>query len=156
MNAGKSRNLRWWQFSLRTLLLLPVLVSLFAFLGTRIHGNRQQRDAVHALWRMGVTTCNHENQPFTAPSSGIDWIWCNRENWIDDLIGTHEPIAACYDIRDSGNGDFSEGDCMEFAALAKRVPSIKNVVLIGMDDQSVKRIKELLPGVSLEMPPRQR
>jgi len=51
------RKRRWYQFSLRTLLIEIVVLAVgFGWLGRNVERKRQQRDAVAAIVKMGGTT----------------------------------------------------------------------------------------------------
>jgi hypothetical protein len=137
--------LRWYQYSLRTLLLLPVLVAIAGAVIHRIEHNRAQREAVHRLWRMGALTSNGPEQPFHAPFGALDMAVSHREGWLENLHGTHEPWAVQF------HSDYYTYDAEEIAGLLRGVPSIKHVFVEHgvIPEEELARLRLLVPDVQM-------
>ncbi len=136
---------------MRTLLLVPVVVAVIGACANRMQHNRQQRDAVHTLWQMGVLTSDEPDQVFWGPGSNLDWVWHDRENWLDDLVGTHRPIFVGV-MEPSGsqvNQRIGGTDVDRFANAINSIASVQEVFVQGraMDANGVERIRYLLPHV---------
>jgi len=118
----------------------------------RIEHNRDQREAVHALWEMGVLTADRPGDGFGAPSFATDSIWHHQEGWFANLQGTHEPWAAHFRKQYYPCG--LEG----IAALVRRVPSIRNMFVDPgvFGEEELEKLRSLLPNVEIhvvERPP---
>jgi hypothetical protein len=69
------RKRRWFQFSLRTLLIFTLIVAIAcAWLGRKIERKRKEREAVEATVKLGgLVTCDYEKAGVAEPP-GPDWL----------------------------------------------------------------------------------
>lgn len=151
-DKGSASERHRWQFSLRGLLVMPVLVALLLGLTMhRIESNQRQRQAVHGLWQMGVLTSEGDRAPFMAPLSGIDWVWHHREGWMDDLLGTHKPIALLFTEDQFKDRPRHGTELAELVNTIDRVPSIEAVLVEGtaMSAEDVEKLRQSLPGIEV-------
>ena len=143
---------RRFQFSLRTLLLLPVIVATAGTIYLRIEHNRDQREAVHDLWRMGVLTANRPGDDFSAPEFSKDWMWHNKEGWFENLQGTHKPQFILF------WNDWYSYKAEDIAAAVHHVPSIKHAFVEPgkISEEELTKLRLLLPNVEFHIskPPR--
>jgi hypothetical protein len=136
---------RRFQYRLRTLLLLPLVVAIGSTVYRHIEQNRDQREAVHQLWQMGGSTANKPGDVFWGPSDRLDMIWHNKEGRLDNLQGTHEQWAVAF-YRHGFSYDMDE-----LAATIRRVPSIKHMFVWPgiMSAEELARLRPLLPEVEI-------
>ena len=144
--APKSGRCRF-QYSLRTLLLLPVVVAIAGMLYLRIEHNRDQREAVHGLWEMGVLTADRPGDDFWAPSFGTDWMWHHKEGWFANLQGTHEPQAILF------WNEWYSYKAEAIAAAVRHVPSIKHAFVNPgkISEEELATLRLLLPNVEIHV-----
>jgi len=134
----------WLQFKLRTLLLLPLALSLIFGLTIRAHQNRQQRFAAYAIWHMGGYTSDGPGKPFGAPLSGLDWVMRKRTTtWLDDLLAAPAPHAILFD----GPRKFPDHNITKLTATIQRLPSVKAVFFVNtsVSPESIKKLQQALP-----------
>ena len=138
---------RRFQFRLRTLLLLPVFVALVGMVYLRIEHNRDQREAVHELWEMGVLTADHPEDEFWAPSFGTDWMWHHKEGWFENLRGTHEPSAILF------WNEWYSYKAEDVTAAVRHVPSIKHAFVNPgkISEEELAKLRLLLPNVEIRV-----
>jgi len=143
--AASKLGRRRFQFSLWTLLVLPVVAAGMLYL--RVEHNRDQREAVHELWEMGVQTADRPGDDFWAPSFSTDWMWHRREGWFANLQGTHEPSAILF------WNEWYSYKAEEVAAAVRHVPSIKHAfVYTGkILEEELAKLRPLLPNVEIHV-----
>ena len=149
---GEPKPGRRFQFSLRTLLLLPVIVPIAGMVYLRIEHNRDQREAVHDLWKMGILTADHPGDIFGGAVFATDMIWHNKEGWFENLMGTHEPIAILL------KRPWSPYKAEQIAGIVQRVPSIKCICVKadavdpdGISEEDLAKLRILLPNVVVDV-----
>jgi hypothetical protein len=141
------------QFSLRTLLLLPVVVAVLSgAIVSRIHQHRQQREAVHELWHMGVETSYGIGERFSRPESGLAWIHHKHKNWLDDLLGTEQPFAVLVRKGDYYEWHYEGAGLQDFADTLRKIPSVKYVAVdeTVLSDEQAERLSRELPAIQVE------
>jgi hypothetical protein len=99
MDAEPKRKRRWFQFSLRTLLILTLIVALSCrWLGKRIERNRDERAAVQAIVKLGGNL-------FYSREGANEWEAFARiepaagSGWYQDFFGESEdnkPVAVVF------------------------------------------------------------
>jgi hypothetical protein len=138
-------SIRWYQYRLRTLLLLPIVVVIGGIVIHRIEHNRAQREAVHDLWRMGARTADGPGQPLLAPLSESAMMISHREGWLENLQGTHEPCAVLF------YNDYYTYDAEEIARLLRGVPSIRHVYVEHsvISNEELERLRLLVPDIEI-------
>jgi hypothetical protein len=138
---------RRFQYSLRSLLLLPVIVAIAGMVYLRIEHNRDQREAVHGLWEMGVLTADRPGDDFGGALTGIDMMWHHKEGWFENLQGTHEPSAILF------WNEWYSYKAEEVAAAVRHVPSIKHAfVYTGkILEEELAKLRPLLPNVEIHV-----
>jgi len=144
MQVGPQRHR--WQFSLRTLLLLPVIVAtILGMAVSRIERNRLQREAVHDLWLIGAGTAFGPGDIFYGPGGGVAMAMHQRKNWLDNLLGTLDPCAVLF------NNDHYEYDAKEIAKLLHGVPSIKHAFFSDniISKEELDRLRLSVPDVQI-------
>jgi predicted cation transporter len=154
MMADKRPQRRRFQFGLRTLLLSVVVASVIFAAFARIQRNRQQREAVCAIWGMGALTVDGPGEPFIGPLSGLDWALLEHKTWLDDLVGAPCPIAVLFPVYDESIGErrVSDEDVDELAEIVGKIPTVETVCLKGthVTPEGVKKLQEALPDCEIK------
>ena len=88
---------RWFQFSLRTLLIFTVVVAVGAgWLGNRVERKRQEREAAEAIVKLGGLAV-HYYEKGSEKSPGPDWVRSLLgENFFSDVVEVNLAGAAVH------------------------------------------------------------
>jgi hypothetical protein len=132
------RKLRWYQFSLRTLL---IFVTVFAFacswFAVKMGQAKRQREAVNAIQKVGGTVHYDyaETAPRTVSSSGKPW----EPEWLLKLLGEdffHKPVNITFFDTPKDEG---------WIKAVNSLPSLKTLLLSGgnISDETLDNLLEL-------------
>jgi hypothetical protein len=115
------RKRRWFQFSLRTLLVLTALVAVAAAsLGTRIERKRKERESIETLARLGCFFAYDDS--YKSEPAGPTWLrFLLGDNFFSDVVSVAFEVSPG-SARELGDAELSIRSVIGLLSLANDHP----------------------------------
>jgi hypothetical protein len=134
--TNSKANRRWYQFSMRTLLLVMMLFALL--LGAWVERSRRQHNAAREIELLGASVYYGE------PSSLVIAFPFVEDMLDPDMLMRVEEVQFT-----SYHGRVTDVD--KIIPFLKRLPCLRRVILFPLQEHMVPQLRDALPGVEIEI-----
>lgn len=137
------------RFRLRTILaLVAALACCLAWLNIRAKRNRDQREAVQAIWRMGGGVAFAGGSGFEQPSGDLNWKF-EFKSWLRDAIQGRNARKLILSDWGDFRASVSDDDIPQLVRVLKVMPELEEVKIrnTGITPEGVSRLRREVPGI---------